>query len=139
MYSPFTYILYKFYVKPIIFYNIKNEHVIVQDARSANRIYQRVMGYEYAKKNYVLIQKISIGKRVWKILTCIDACVIRTLPSAVTSTDESDTNGAPFLSHCNVGLGTPLGTPHRISDRPPASTLTDCGGTENCFFISGKK
>lgn len=61
------------------------------------------------------------------------------LPSAVTSTDVSGISGIPFLSHSNVGNGTALGAEQRISARPPASTRTDVGGTENCFLISGKK
>lgn len=61
------------------------------------------------------------------------------LPSAVTITDVSDMSGTPFLSHSNVGSGTPLGAEQRISARPPASTRTDVGGTENCFLMSEKK
>lgn len=58
------------------------------------------------------------------------------LPSAVTSTDVSGISGTPFLSHSNDGDGTPVGAEQRISARPPASTRTDVGGTENCFLMS---
>lgn len=72
-------------------------------------------------------------------LTCIDAWFIKMLPSAVTNTDVSGISGTPFLSHSIVGVGTPLGAEQRISARPPASTRTDVGGTENCFLISERK
>lgn len=66
----------------------------------------------------------------------MDAWFIKILPSAVTRTDVSGISGIPFFNHSNVGNGTPLGAPQRISARPPASTRTDVGGIENCFLIS---
>lgn len=57
----------------------------------------------------------------------------------MTSTDVSVISGTPFLSHSIDGVGTPIGAEQRISARPPASTRTDVGGTENCFLMSEKE
>lgn len=69
-------------------------------------------------------------------LTWSAACDTNILFSAVTKTDGSTPMGDPFLSHEIFGIGAPFGGVQRISVRPPNSTRTDDGMTENCFFIS---
>lgn len=72
-------------------------------------------------------------------ITCIVACDTKILPSAVTKAGPSACRAALFFNHVIFGGGAPFGGLQWISARPPISTLTDDGGRENCFLMTGKK